>query len=394
MSNIYAKVEEEGLVENFRNFESVHGVDRAKALAEWGKLDDALNVINACVVLRPDMDNALFNRGAILTNMGRYREAIADFDDVINYVSVENKPSVLNDDAIYARGLCNLSLGNYEEGFREFEPRRHHLMAIPKRPRYDGSQDLRGKTLFVIGENMVGDNLLFSRYLPKVHCDIALAVPPDGQAIFHCFPGIRLIRHMDTIGYFDYWCTLMSLAVIQATTIETIPALPRFNLPLGNTIRWRPDMGIMQSRRVAICWSGPECRGSIPLERMSSLFDIEGVEYLGFQDEVSNEDAAAEERLDFWAMGKKFKNYIDAACALKSMDLIVTVDNAIAHIAATLNIPCFVLLPKYKSHWLWASRKNTCPWYPSVRIFRQFNEGDWFSVVTEVKKAVIEFCQF
>jgi hypothetical protein len=393
MNDIRAKVKGK-TIENFRGFDGTHGVDRAKALAEWGMLDDALNVINTCLVLQSGMDIALFNRGVILANMGRYEEAIPDFNDVVMYQNTNKTPSAHKENAIYARGLCNLALGNLEDGFREYEPRRRHLTELPKRPHYTGAEDLKGKTLFVVGEPTCSENLLFSRFLSKVHCDIAFAVPPALQLMFHCFPGIRLVKHMDTIGYYDYWCTLMSLAVTSKATMETIPQIPKFALPLDNTIRWRPDMGIMQSRRVGLCWSGPECHdnGDMPLELMSPLFDLEGIEYFCFQDEVVVSDQPAFDRLDIWNMGKKFKNYIDAACALKSMDLLITVDNAIAHIAATLNIPCWVLLPKYKTHWLWASKKNVCPWYPSVRIFRQYKDGDWSTVITEVQKSLVEFC--
>lgn len=381
----------EGGVDNFRNFQSTHGVDRIKALCDWGMYEEALNVADACIVLEPGTDNTRFNRGSVLTHMGRYIEAIPDFDAVISYRNENKRPSSYNEQALFSRGYCNLALGNLEQGFVEYEPRRHQLIALPDGPHYDGAQDLHGKTLFVVGENTLSDNLLFSRYLPLVHADVVLAVPEHSHALFHNVPGIRLA--VRSIGHFDYWCTLMSLAVTSKTTINTIPPLATFCLPLDNTIRWRPDLGLLQSRRIGLCWSGPECKGEIPLELFSPLFDIEGVELYSFQDTVETSNKAAFERYDIWNMGLKFKTFVDAACALKSMDLLITVDNAIAHLAATLNIPCWVVLPKYRTHWLWGSRKNTCPWYPGVRIFRQFNDGDWTSVVTEVHKSLIEFCR-
>lgn len=390
MTDIRGKVEGK-TIDNFRDFKSTHGVDRARALAEWGLYDEALNVLDACMVLQSGMDNARFNRGAVLVQMGRHEEALNDFNYVVSYQNQHKRPSDHAELAKYSRGFCNLALGRLAEGFREYEPRRAHLGTLPKGMHYDGSQSLHGKTLFVVGEPTLSDNMLFCRYLPLINADIVFAVPPALQLLFHYFPGIRL--SIRSIGHYDYWCTLMSLATIHQTKLETIPALPRFVLPLENTIRWRPDMGLLQSRRIGLCWSGPECKGSIPLELLSPLFELEGVEFFSFQDEVSNSDAVAFARLELWAMGKKFQNFVDAACALKSMDLLITVDNAIAHMAATLGIPCWIILPKRKTHWLWAVKKNHSPWYPDVNIFRQFNDGDWTSVVTEVKKSLIDFCR-
>jgi tetratricopeptide (TPR) repeat protein len=378
-------------IDNFRNFEGTHGVDRIKALAEWGLLDEALNVADACIVLQENMDNARFNRGVVFAQMGRYVEAIADFEAVINYRNAHKRPSDHLEPALSSRGLCNLALGNLVQGFLDYEPRRRHLLEAPKGISYTGEQKLRGKTVFVVGEPTLTENLIFCRYLPLLHADICLAVPPAMQILFQFFPGIRLA--VRAIGYFDYWCTLMSLASAHGTTIDTIPFSSKFNLPIDQTIRWRPDLGLLQSRRIGLCWSGPECKGEIPLALLSFLFELEGVEIYSFQDEVSESDRKAFDDFDIWNMGSKFKNFIDAACALKSMDLLITVDNAIAHLAATLGIPCWVLLPKYRTHWIWGSKKNLCPWYPSVRIFRQFNDGDWTSVVTEVHKALIEFCR-
>lgn len=391
MSDIHGKVT--NTIDNFRGFEGTHGIDRAKALAEWGMLDDALHVLNACLVLQPSMDNALYNRGTVLTYLSRYEEAIADFNAVIDYRNAHKKPSNYRDPAIYSRGFCNLALGNLDIGFHDYEPRRRHLMALPMGEQYTGEQDLKGKTLFIVGEPSFSNSLLFSRYLPKVHADICLAVPLDQQVLFRHFPGIRLA--MQTLGHYDYWCTLMGLADIFRTTTETIPLLPKFLLPLEGTIYWKPDRGPTPKRFIGLAWSGPECmdNGSIPLDLLSPLFEYPRLEFFSLQDEVKNEDKAAFDRLDIFNMGQKFKSYLDAACSIKSMDLVITVDNAIAHLAATLNVPCFLLLPKYRSNWLWASNKNVSPWYPSVRIFRQFKDGDWTSVVAEVQKALIDFCQ-
>lgn len=389
MSNVYEHGKPNGkLVENFRGFEGTHGVDRIKALAEWGMFDEALNVANACLTLQPNMDNALFNRGVVLTYMGRYGEAIADFDKVVAYTNAAKKPSEYQFEAIYSRGFCNLALGNLKEGFPEFEPRRRHLALLPDGEHYDGTQDLTGKVLFVLGEPNPGDNLLFSRYLHKLNADVALAVPPYLQSLFQHFPGIRLFTK--EIRHFDYWCTLMSLATIFETTTETIPPLPTFCLPLENTIRWRP---VSKSRRVGLCWSWAENDSNMPLENLAPLFDLQGVEYYCVQDEVKEVDKPAFDRLDIYNMGLKFKTFVDCACAMKSMDLVVTIDSAIAHMAGTLNIPCFVLLPKQKTHWLWGSDKRACPWYPSAHVFRQSAEGDWASVVAEVQKWLVEFFQ-
>lgn len=378
-------------IANFRGFEGVHAIDRARALAEWGQYDDALRVIDTCLMLQSDMDNARFNRAAILTYMGEYEKAIDDYDFVINYKNEAGKPSAHKDMAVYSRGFCGLSLGRLQEGFAEYVAGRPVPENLPPATRYDGGQSLVGKTLFVVGEASMSDNLLFSRYLSLVHADVVFAVPPPLQPLYHFVPGIRLA--MRAIGHYDYWCPLMSLAVISRTTAETIPSLPDLRLPLDQTIRWRPDLGLSTARRVGLCWSGSESKGSIPLELLSPLFDIKGIEYFSFQKEVRMEDKKAFDRLDVFAMGQKFENYVDAACAMKSMDLIITVDCAIAHLAGTLGVPCWLLLPKRKIHWLWASKKNTCAWYPSVRLFKQFADNDWSSVVTEVGNKLVSFCR-
>jgi hypothetical protein len=188
-------------------------------------------------------------------------------------------------------------------------------------------------------------------------------------------------------GY-DYHSPLMSLPLVFGTTLETIPAqVPYLYADAAKVVEWRERLGPARGRRIGLAWSGnPEHKNdrnrSIALETLASLLKVEA-EFISVQKEVRPSDQAALEAHGIKHYGEELQDFEDTAALLMNMDLVITVDTAIAHLAGTLGRPVWILLP-YAPDWRWLLVREDSPWYPTARLFRQPALGDWAAPVQRV----------
>lgn len=363
--------------------------NRGRALADLGRAEEALAAFDLVLGPYPGHLLSRYNRGLVLLQMGRCKQAIADFDAVL--------AAGENDKARFGRGFANLVLGNYADGFRDYECRLKDKIDEPDVPLWTGAEPLEGKTILVHGEQGLGDNIMFARYLPMLverGAKVLVWVPSSVKPLLAHLPGVTVLGDdREAWPAFDYWVRFMSLALCFGTTAETVPPpVPlRFDPAARNgkrdVIRNLDERG--RSLRVGLCWSGsPQSRydahRSIPLAELAPLFDLPGIQFFSLQLAVRERDRPAFERAFIADLTPFIETFSDTANLMAELDLVITVDTSVAHLAGTVGVPTLVMLTAFRTYWLWIEKLQTSPWYPSARVLRQERDGEWGLVVARV----------
>ena len=353
---------------------------KAVALGEMGRTDEAFGMING--MLAHDPGNAMlhYNRAVLLTQLFRFSEALDEYDAVIKL------DPTLNADVgspAYSRGFIHMMLGNYADGLRDLEDR-------PKLPlpphlsgeQWTGTQDLDGKTIVVLWERGLGDNIMFARYLPVItarwDARVVFFIPPGLPEALAAMPGVEVVTEDAGLKAVraDYWVRIMSLAYCLRTTKATIP--PPVPLAHDDELlakwRWFRGMGSQPHGddpfRVGLCWAGALKKRHPRLR------------FYGLQQDIREGDRDAAAVLDIEHIGEQFGNFRDTAHAMKCLDLVITCDTSIAHMAGTVGVPTWVLLTTFRTPWVYGETKSA--WYPSMTCFRQDTDGDWPGVVARL----------
>jgi hypothetical protein len=377
--------------------------NRANLLQALDRLDDALAGYERALELLPDFTEALLNHGATLHRMTRYTEALADFAR-----AQALKPDFV--DAHWNESLSRLALGDYREGWRKYEWRWESAdMRAARRnftqPLWLGETELAGRTLLVHAEQGFGDTLQFCRYLSLL--------PPGARVIFEvqqpllrlmqCLPRpvppgaqITLVALGDPLPPYDLQCPLMSLPLAFGTTLQTIPRHARYLLADPTlTGPWRGRLAKLPGLWVGICWSGdprPHMQGANVIDRRRStalsswapLAELRGISLLSLQKGTGSQQLAnPPPGLIIHDWTNELQDFADTAALVEALDLVITVDTAIAHLAGALGKPVWIL-NRYDACWRWLTDRNDSPWYPTARLFRQPTAGNWEAVFAEV----------
>ena len=295
-------------------------------------------------------------------------------------------------------GLLLLLLGDYPGGFREFEWRlrlkNSYRMEGFRAPRWTG-EPLEGKTILLHAEQGYGDTLQFLRYVTMVAARggrVILAVQPALHRIAAVYPGVSTcLKIGEKLPELDFHCPLMSLPFVSGTTLETIPS---FDAPaLEGTRRQqnsRDSAGRARPFMVGLAWAGDprhlnDDARSVPLSALSALGRVSGaIAFVSLQ----HGPAAMElgkRRLPFSIRdaGSMVKDFADTAEAIAELDLVITVDTAVAHLAGSMGKPVWVLLGTVPE-WRWGLEGETTPWYPTMRLFRAEKEGGWAALMERI----------
>lgn len=351
--------------------------DRGNALLALDRPAEALAAYDAALRLDPNNAHTLDHRGKALQVLGRTRDALASYDAAVGLAP--HVPAMR-----VHRGLCRLLLGDFDAGWRDYESRRP-----PGHPPWPES--LAGKTVLLQAEQGLGDAMMFCRYAPMVKAlgaTVLLQVPPTLTRLMGTLAGVDAIVSTDAPPH-DLACPLMSLPLALG---GAVPAAPYLSADPALVAQWSALLPADNRPKIGLVWSGnndhPNDRNrSIPLARFARLMTGES-HFVALQTEIRPEDEAAlrdilipdAERIDF----------ADTAALVALMDVVVTVDTSVAHLAGAMGKPVWILLP-HDPDWRWMLGREDSPWYPSARLFRQPAPGEWDPVLDRVHDAIGRF---
>lgn len=365
---------------------------------QHGDLGKAIEHYQRAIALKPDDARANSSLGSALYDSGSLDEAIPWLKRAI-----ELQPDFANAHCGFATAL--LKRGDLIAGFSEYEWRWKAGVLRPvsfPQPRWSG-EPLAGKTILLSAEQGFGDTLQFIRYASIVKglgATVVVECPDRLMKVLMNYTGIdRLVRSGDELPSFDVHSPLLSLAATFKTSLETIPRnVPYLFADQSLVDYWRERLRDVQGFRIGINWHGRVGQGTflqrdIPLDCFASLSEVAGVQLISLQKGVLDEQAGASARLPILDVGDDFDDsrgpFMDTAAILKNLDLVISSDTSVAHLAGALGVPVWLALPRV-ADWRWLLDRDDSPWYPTMRLFRQNILGDWNSVFDEIGR---ELCK-
>ncbi len=360
-------------------------------LYNLGRLDEAVAAYRHCLELRAGNASAHDNLGDLLRELGRFDLALAHLEQAL--AADPQSPK-----AHYDRALVLLSLGRLEEGWAEYEWRwrcREFTRRQLAEPTWDGSP-LTDKTLLIHAEQGLGDTIQFIRYLPLVRqrCgDVLVEVQANLVPLFTCSGWTGLVAQRAPLPYIDVQLPMLSLPGVFGTTLETIPAtVPYLKARPDLVDSWRQKLSRYSQFKVGIVWQGsPSYREdryrSIPLPYFAPLAQVPGVQLFSLQKGPGSEQLSMLRSefnvVDLGNIDTQSGPFMDSAAIMKNLDLVISSDTASAHLAGALGVPVWLAL-RIAPDWRWLTYGVKSPWYPSMRLFRQKQFGDWPGVFDEI----------
>ena len=343
---------------------------------------------------RPDYAEACNNLGGAMLALGRPGDAVSWFRR-----AVELDPG--QEQARFGEALALLTMGDFRRGWRAYEARWRNP-EFPEdapefvQPRWSGDESVIGKTILLHAEQGLGDTIQFVRYAPLLRARgamVALSVPPSLTALFKDLADV-VIAQGETFPHHDLHCPLMSLPLAFGTELATIPAdIPYLRVNQSLIARWSEILGARKKPRVGIAWSGsadhPEDEvRSIPLAAFLPPLRMGAVELHVVQTDISPADEAMLETTTDVVVHRAMLNDFSATAALIScLDLVISVDTSVAHLAGALGVPTWLLIQS-SADFRWMRDRMDSPWYPTMRLFRQETLLNWTPVLSAVTEAL------
>jgi len=323
---------------------------------------------------------------------GRFADALAIYQAVLERAP-DCAPAQIN------MGALLLLHGNFADGWPAFAWRRHgqqgQLAVWNGRP-------LDGRGILIRGEQGAGDNIQFLRYVADVESlggrPVVLTLPGMKRLFAGLAGGAHIVEPGDQVSDLACEVPVMDLPGLLGTTAETIPAeVPYLSAEPALVAEWRERLGPARGPRIGLCWQGNPDKPrdhlrSIPLARFEALFGLAGSHWFGLQVGPGEDQAAAfADHQSFThlgaALGESPDKFVDTAAVIANLDLVISVDTAIAHLAGAMAKPVWVLLP-FVPDWRWMLERTDSPWYPTARLFRQPAPGDWDTPLGQLAAAM------
>jgi tetratricopeptide (TPR) repeat protein len=379
--------------------------NRANALSDLNRPEDAQASYQRAIELAPALTDAWNNLGLTLVDLNLHTQALGSYEHALTL-----SPGFA--EAHWNESLCLLQMGRLAEGWQKYEWRweRRRIKAgkrVFAEPLWLGDFPIVGKTILLHAEQGLGDTLQFCRYAALVSAlgaRVLLEVQPELMRLLSHLEGVaELIEQGQPLPSFDCHCPLLSLPLAFKTELDTIPAGTPYLHPDPQTAqRWAERIGndAPGALKVGLVWAGGnrphvaelrknDARRSIALDTLRPLFDIPQVQFYSLQ-----KGPAARQLVQSPESGSRIIDYTDeladfadTAALVANLDLVISVDTAVAHLAGAINRPVWIL-NRFDTCWRWMLERTDSPWYSSARLFRQPALGEWTSVIELVREAL------
>lgn len=369
-------------------------INRGNALLKLDRMEEALGVYRQARRIAPESAAALCGEALALRNLGRYGEALLSF---------EKAQALGSREAAAGKGCLLLTLGDFERGFDGYERRRLDGRSLAEAlgtrfPTWRGP-GRPGERVLVLNDHGLGDTLQFVRYLPLMAAagiEVAFLCPRKLHRLLSPTIGARIVEALQD-DPFDAQIALSSLPWAFGTRLDTVPdGVPYIEPDALLAASWADRIG-PHGFKIGIVWQGnpnPEAdrARSFPLEALAPLASIEGVRLISLQKGAGEERLARlPDGMTVESLGAGFDSgadaFVDSAAACAHLDLIVTCDTSMAHLAGALGRPVWVAL-KSEAEWRWMTARSDSPWYPTMRLFRQPQRGDWASAIAAMAREI------
>ena len=374
--------------------------NRGLVLQDLGRLDDAVASYDTALGLQPDYAEARANRGDALKELGRLEDALESYDRALAL-----KPDLAT--VPWNLALCRLLTGDFARGWEGYERRwdvpqlagqigkkRHYAQ-----PLWLGAEPLQGKDLLLYGEGGLGDTIQFCRYAKlaaAAGARVILEVPRSLHALLKDLAGVaQVVEQGGALPKFDFHCPLPSLPLAFRTRLDNVPSFDAYvACQPAKLAEWKARLGETGKPRIGLVWSGSvkhtnDRNRSIALRELIAQLPTHA-QYVSLQKETRPADAetlaAHGEILRF---EEQLRDFSDTAALCELMDVIVSVDTSVAHLAGALGKPVWILLP-FVPDWRWMLEREDSVWYPSARLFRQDQAGDWAGVLASLRTALLQ----
>ena len=366
---------------------------------EQGNLDKSIDYFNKSLLIDNKNHKTLHNRAVVKSLQNKYHEAINDFDEAIKVKSDYA-------DAYFYKSIIQLQKGDYINGWRNYEWRwniKNFSSPIRdfKKPCWDGKQSLNNRSILIHGEQGLGDQIQFIRFIALVKKLTSKVYLEVDKRLVKLFKDSNILDNIFAAGEqlpeFDYHCPLLSLPLKFSTTLENIPSTKQYIFPNSQKDKKWKDIIDRSKINIGIAWktkTNVQVQDrSIQLDNFNEISSLKNVSLYSLQifdaeDEIKNKSP----NLDIHIFNKDFDNespFIDTAAVIKNLDLVITIDTSIAHLAGALGCKTYLLLSD-KPHWTWMLDKIDTPWYPSFRIYRKSKNQDWANIFNKIKTDLAE----
>ena len=357
-----------------------------------GREEEALQYCNKALELRPDFLPELKNKAFLLTRLHRFKDVIATYEGI-------KKLDPDDAETDWNLALIQMLTGNFEAGWAGREARRSvpsFSSVYPKtsKPMWLGQEPVEGKTVLVYADEGLGDSIQFARYIPMLAgqgARVILIVDDAAHTLLSGLSGVVqcLPKSAGPSPAFDMHCPLSSLPLAFATRLDTIPSASCLPPPAANRVQaWNTRLGPHERLRVGLVWSGnPKHKNdhnrSIPLAKLSRILECEAT-FVSLQKDPRPDDAATlRERPDIIDLTAGLTDLNETAALIECLDLVITVDTSVAHLAGALGAATWVLLP-HTPDFRWLQARSDSPWYPTLKLYRQSVAGNWIEVLQRV----------
>lgn len=370
-------------------------ISLGNALHDNQRFDDAVSSYDRALIIQPDHAEAFYNRGNVLHDLNRYDEAIDSYNRALAI-----KPDYAG--ARWNSSFCHLILGDFDNGWKNYEWRwqtddfikaTRHFTA----PQWSGNEALQGKTILLHSEQGLGDTLQFCRYAKQVAelgGRVILEVQkPLAHLLFQLEGVEQLVVQGDALPTFDVHCPLLSLPLVFKTQLDSIPAdTPYLFSKTDKVTHWQAMLGEKTLPRIGVVWSGSSTHKndhhrSLALAELLPLLTL-NCQFISLQKELRDADnALLAQQPILKHYGAQLHDFTNTAALIELMDVVISVDTSVAHLAAAMGKPTWILVADNQD-WRWLLNRADSPWYRSVRLFRQTQRGDWQAVIQQVKHAL------